>query len=305
VSFVFLFFLFLAQGKAGGLRKNFRSKPAGESPRGKNETAETEEPSGRAKKQSSVNSIGRSAIAGFLNPFLYYLVLFKAYSLLPAQEAQPLNFLWPVVLSVLAALVLKEKLRIPSFCALLVSFLGVLIISTRGDVLGFRVANPPGALLAVGSTFIWSTYWLLNMRDDRDEVQKLFLGFFFGFLYIAAARFLIQGLESISDFHGNPFGLILENDNSPGSGRFFPDIDRFGFLGCIYIGLFEMGIAFVLWLKALRLTESTAKISNLIYFAPFLSLVLIHHVVGEEILPSSVIGLVFIVGGVFLQSRVR
>jgi drug/metabolite transporter (DMT)-like permease len=29
---------------------------------------------------------------GILNPFLYYLVLFKAYSLLPAQMAQSLNY---------------------------------------------------------------------------------------------------------------------------------------------------------------------------------------------------------------------
>ena len=32
-----------------------------------------------------------SALLGFLNPFLYYVILFKAYSLLPAQQAQPLN----------------------------------------------------------------------------------------------------------------------------------------------------------------------------------------------------------------------
>ncbi|HEY5700747.1 MAG TPA: EamA family transporter, partial [Gammaproteobacteria bacterium] len=40
----------------------------------------------------------RSAALGFLNPFLYYLVVFKAYSLLPAQEALTLNFVWPIVL---------------------------------------------------------------------------------------------------------------------------------------------------------------------------------------------------------------
>ena len=40
----------------------------------------------------------RSVMLGFLNPFLYYVVLFKAYSLLPAQEAQPLNYTWSIVL---------------------------------------------------------------------------------------------------------------------------------------------------------------------------------------------------------------
>ena len=48
--------------------------------------------------------LGRSVMLGFLNPFLYYLVLFKAYSLLPAQVAQPLNYIWPIVLVLLAAI---------------------------------------------------------------------------------------------------------------------------------------------------------------------------------------------------------
>src|SRR3989344_8578145 len=39
-----------------------------------------------------------SALLGFLNPFLYYIVLFKAYSLLPSQEAQPLNYAWAIML---------------------------------------------------------------------------------------------------------------------------------------------------------------------------------------------------------------
>ena len=34
----------------------------------------------------------RSILLGALNPAIYYLVLFKAYDLLPAQEAQPLNY---------------------------------------------------------------------------------------------------------------------------------------------------------------------------------------------------------------------
>jgi len=39
----------------------------------------------------------------------------------------------------------------------------------------------------------------------------------------------------------------------------------------------------------------------LIYMVPFLSLVLISFAVGETILPSTIVGLVFIVGGIILQ----
>ena len=36
----------------------------------------------------------QSLLPGLLNPCLYYLVLFKAYELLPAQQAQALNYSW-------------------------------------------------------------------------------------------------------------------------------------------------------------------------------------------------------------------
>jgi drug/metabolite transporter (DMT)-like permease len=69
----------------------------------------------------------------------------------------------------------------------------------------------------------------------------------------------------------------------------------------IYVGLFEMGITFVLWLKALQLSESTARISNLIYITPFLSLVLIRFILKEHIFLTSVAGLVLIIVGIIIQ----
>ena len=51
---------------------------------------------------NTTTQILTSAILGFLNPFLYYLVLFKAYSLLPAQIAQPLNYTWCIVVVLLS-----------------------------------------------------------------------------------------------------------------------------------------------------------------------------------------------------------
>jgi len=64
-----------------------------------------------------------------------------------------------------------------------------------------------------------------------------------------------------------------------------------------------MGISFVLWLMAMKYTEAAAKIANLIFLSPFLSLVFIHTLVGEDIRLSSFVGLVLIVGGLVIQNR--
>jgi len=73
----------------------------------------------------------------------------------------------------------------------------------------------------------------------------------------------------------------------------------------LYVGCFEMGFTFVLWLMAMRLTTSTARIANLIFLSPFLSLVFIRFILGEAIRPATPLGLVLIVGGLWLQSRDR
>ena len=238
----------------------------------------------------------RSAANGFLNPFLYYVVLFKAYSLLPAQEAQPLNFTWPIVLVFLSAPMLRQRIRPLSILALGLSFLGVLIVSTHGDLLGLRFTNLPGAILAMGSAVVWALFWLTNVKDERDSVLKLFLNFFFGFLYILVTTLILGVIRTTEVWAQEGARVAWPATASVGTA---------GLLGCVYIGIFEMGAAFVLWLKALQLSEATAKVSNLIFLSPFISLIFIRFVVGERILPSSIIGLGFIAGGILIQRTVH
>lgn len=218
----------------------------------------------------------RSVMLGFLNPFLYYVVLFKAYSLLPAQEAQPLNYTWSIVLVLLSIPILKQRIGFKSVLAILISYFGVLIISTRGDLFGLTLSNPTGVALALGSSFIWALFWIYNVKDRRDDVAKLFLNSLFGFTFISIT-------------------LLIFSKR--------PMFDIRGLTGATYVGFFEMGITFVLWLKALRLSRTTAQVSNLIYLSPFVSLVLIHLIVGETIMLSTITGLVFIVAGIILQQR--
>ncbi len=67
---------------------------------------------GRQKELFSEGMAGirNSALLGIINPLVYYLVLFSAYNLLPAQVAQPLNMLWPIMLALLSVPFLKQKL---------------------------------------------------------------------------------------------------------------------------------------------------------------------------------------------------
>jgi drug/metabolite transporter (DMT)-like permease len=220
-----------------------------------------------------------SSIMGFFNPFLYYLVLFKAYELLEAQIAGTLNYIWPLVLVLMSIIFLKQKISIWSIIAILISFFGIVIISTHGNIVSFGNSSLMGIILAVGSAIFWAYYWILNMKDDREETGKIFLNLFFGFVYI-----LLYLLLTSSSF-SFPTGYAL--------------------FGSIYIGIFEMSITFVIWLLALTNSENTAKVSNLIYLSPFIALFFIWFTVGEEIHFSTFVGLIFIVGGILLQQFIK
>jgi drug/metabolite transporter (DMT)-like permease len=219
-----------------------------------------------------------SALNALLNPFLFYIVLFYAYDLLLTQEAMVLNFTWPVTLTILSIFLLKQHIGWRSIVAILISFIGIIIIATKGNVFSINFSNPEGVALALGSTVIWSLFWIVNIRDKRDEVVKLFLNFSFGFIYILITCIILDILVM------PPWQAVL---------------------GVTYIGVFEMGIAYVFWLKGLKLSSTTAKVSNLIFMAPFISLVIINITVGEALLWSTIAGLVFITAGIVMQRLVK
>lgn len=213
-------------------------------------------------------------ISALINPFLYYLVLFKAYDLLPAQEAQAINYTWALTLTFLSVVFLKQKLTIKDILAGLICYFGVLIISTKGEPFSLNFSDYNGILLALLSTVLWSIYWIINTKQKIDPVIGLFSNFLISLPLIFIYFFVTQPLE-------------------------IPDIK--GIFAAIYVGFFEMGITFLFWLKAMQSATSTSKIANLIFISPFLSLISIYFIVGEKIYLSTILGLSVIIIGLLFQ----
>ena len=93
---------------------------------------------------------------------------------------------------------------------------------------------------------LWAFYFIYNARDNKDPVIRLFLNFFFASIYLL-------------------LGGILKEQALPGSAE--------GWATALYVGVFEMGVTFVLWLLAMQYAPTTDRISNLVYIAPFLNLI--------------------------------
>ena len=218
---------------------------------------------------------GYYLLLGLINPLAYYLILFKAYALLPASQAQAINYSWAITLTLMAAVFLGQKIRKQDWIACGLSYFGVVVIATQGNLLNLHFESPTGVILALVSTLLWAGYWILNTKNKADPIISVLLGF------LVAIPFAI--------------GLCVYE------GSDWQHITWSGWAAVTYVGLFEMGITFVLWLSALKNTNNTARISNLIFASPFISLILLSTIIGEQIHPSTLIGLLLIISGLVVQ----
>lgn len=226
--------------------------------------------------KTSARNFMMSALLGLVNPFIYYLILLRAYQLLPAQVAQPLNMIWPIVLVFLSVPLLKQKIPAGSFISLFISFTGVYVISSQGELFNPGRSDTTGVMLALSSSIFWALYFILNVRDKRSQAVKLVINFMFATLYLIAA-------------------VII-------TGSWIPHPGTKAILASVYIGVFEMGLTFYLWLRAMELAPSNDKIGNLVYLTPFIALVFIHFIVKEPVYYTTPIGLILIIGGIVLQN---
>src|SRR5574344_37320 len=218
----------------------------------------------------SLKKWGYYALLGLLNPVAYYLILFKSYSLWPAQIAQPINYMWPIFLTVLLAIFAHRSIQPLKYIGLAGSLIGVICISLGAADISMLHFSMAGLLLAALSAVLWASYWMINDKDTSYPIMAMFLCFLFGTIYLYLA-------------------LPFTGEHS---------FATKGILSGIYVGCFEMGLPFIAFAYAINKTNNTALINQMCYLSPFLSLFFIAIVLGEQIKISTVIGLFLIVIGI-------
>ena len=160
-------------------------------------------------------TLGLTFLAALLNPVAYYLILFEAYDRLPAQLAQPINIAWTMWRSWQNCF--ETTRQVGRLRRGRRRLFGVLIIVSQGQWNFIDSADWWGVFLAVGSTVIWAGYWTLNVMDDRPPLIGMTLNFLLATPMIGMLWWLNDGA--------------------------WPPIT--GIAGSIYIGLFEMSLAFI------------------------------------------------------------
>lgn len=225
---------------------------------------------------TSKSQVFSAALFGLLNPFLYYLVLFEAYSRLPAHVAQPLNYMWAITLAILAVPILKQRLNLKTSLGIAIGYIGVVVLVTKGQMVDFEHFDAIGILLALASTLIWALYWLYSVKQTMHSYWFLWIGFACATPLLVLYCLFTSGL---------------------------PELNTTTLVYGLWIGLIEMGFAFLVWHFAVSNSSNVARLSQLIFISPFISLLLIHFILNEAIHESAILGLILIVIGLYIVNR--
>jgi len=222
----------------------------------------------------SIYDYAKVGVLGFLGTYLYYVLLYGALALTSASEGFILAYTWPMLVIILAFPLLREKLTIKKLCSIFISFLGIMVIVTHGSIFTLSFTSLQGDILALGGAGVFALFSVLGKKYQYDQVVSVFIYFVTALVFITPTLLLFSSLKMPS-FHV--------------------------WLWLLLNGFLVNGVSYIFWFKALEYGD-TSVISNALYLTPFLSLVYIALFLGEQILLSTVVGLVIIVVGIVLQS---
>ncbi len=225
-------------------------------------------------KQIKTRDIGVLSGLGFIGLFVYSALYYYGLSQLTSQEACIVNYLWPIMLVIFSCIILKEPLTGMKAFAMICSFVGIVILS-MGSGENADGNTTLGIISCVIAAACYGLFSVLNKKCNYDQSISMMI-----FWLVAAVCSTI-------------LGLVTENWVAIGGEQW---------LGLLWLGIVVDAIAYLLWALALNGVKNSAKIANLAFLTPFMSLVVSAVLLNEKIELRAVVALVFIIGGILLQS---
>jgi len=214
---------------------------------------------------------------GICGLFGYHFLLFIALRMAPAVEANLVNYLWPLLIVVLAPLLLPGVgLKPAHVVAALAGFAGA-AIAILGSGGGSGGGWAWGYLPALGAAITWALYSLLTRRVPHFPTAAIGL---FGLLSGLLSLVCHWGLEPAVALSGQDWLLLA------------------------VMGLGPLGAAFFLWDKALKLGDPR-HIGILSYITPLASTSLLVAVSGRPLTWSIALSAALIIGAAVAGTRAR
>ncbi len=219
------------------------------------------------KERGTPLSLLESFYMSMLGVFLYYTFSFTSMVFISAELSVIINYLWPIFTIVFSAVWFKERISLYSFLGIGAAFFGI-ILALGGD----GSLNIFGVVLALLGAISYGLFSTIGKQKPQTllniSVYFLFSAAFFGPLMV-----LFVGVPVLS----------------------FRNICML-----LWIGGFSSGLGYFFLFRAIHSGHLGKKLS-LLYFTPFVSMVLIYFILSEIPGLTAVFGAGLVVLGTLLQ----
>lgn len=180
----------------------------------------------------------------------------------------------PVVTSVLARFIYRERLKAIQWIATAVSFAGVVVLALMNGGLAVNV----GILWLLAAVIVLSLFNILQRRLTKtySPLQTTAFSIFAGTILLSV--FLPSAVQQAVKAPGIAWVYLL------------------------VLGVGSSAIAFCTWAAAMAKAEKTSSVANYMFITPFLASVLGVVIGGETIQLPTIIGGIIIIAGLLLYS---
>lgn len=128
--------------------------------------------------------------------FFYNYFLLLGTARLKAQTAFVINELWPALIILFSCWILKEKMNPGKAAAVIFSFLGILVVTTDGNLAEFSLGDSRGVFYALMAAVCYGMYCTLNKKEIYDKNLSVMISYAAGTI-TAFILVLIQGKLTI------------------------------------------------------------------------------------------------------------
>jgi len=217
-------------------------------------------------------------LLGVYGLFGFHFLLFIALRVAPPVQANLVNYLWPLLMVVLAPVFLPGlRWRVAHVAAAVTGFAGaaIAILGAATDGAGAHSGWSWGYLLALGSAFVWASYSLWTRRVPPFPTAAI------------GSFGLVSGLLSLAcHFALEPAARVSAQD----------------LMRLAVMGLGPLGAAFFLWDQALKRADAR-QIGVLSYLTPLASTVLLLVTSDRPLTPSIAVAAALIIGAAVVGTR--
>jgi len=226
----------------------------------------------------------RVMVAGFWGVAFYTVILALAFGIAPERaigQVNLLNYLWPVWIVLLSAVLIREKTRLfPTAAGVLLGFAGIVVARGPAELLR-APENPLPLFLALLGGFLWAGYSVL-LRRWRIPAEQGGTAFHFTLCALMAA--------AVAAIRGEWQNL--------------PPVGAEALFWILFGGIGPVGLAYHWWEIGVK-RGHVPLISTLAYFIPIGSTLLIGLLFRDAMGPNLLFGAVLIAAGAWLAGQAQ